>query len=198
MRRFLFKSEARKNLINCQITTLVDPHGYCNFVGTLNIRKHSDVYLLYKDVEHFYLLVPLFTPENVLLVNIGYVKKSEKEKIRKVLRQFLEMHDILNLKGYLLPVKGMKIPLIRNDLSNLEFYSINLKEFEPAFELPMLRYILYSTSNDFLMYYPELILPPERPQVKVKMHFWYALMWYTIACIGLIYYLLNSRKREAT
>ncbi|ABD45674.1 SURF1 family cytochrome oxidase biogenesis protein [Neorickettsia sennetsu] len=198
VKRFLFKREAYENITTCHATTLGDPRKYCNFVGKLSFYEYGDIYLLYKDSRHFNILVPFAAEGKVVLVNVGYVRKEEKDRAREMILQILKSHKEFVFKGYLSPVRGSKIPLVRNDVTNLELYSLDMKEIGSNFRLPVLEYILYSTSNDFIAIYPEMILSLQRPQLKIMMHFWYAFMWYAVACIGLIYYFFGSRKIAQT
>ncbi|QHD64916.1 SURF1 family cytochrome oxidase biogenesis protein [Neorickettsia findlayensis] len=195
VKRFLFKRMAYENITGCHISTLNDPREYCNFVGKLSFYECDDIYLYYRDSMHFNILVPFVTEGKVVLVNVGYVRKEEKDRAREIVLQILKSQKKFGFKGYLLPVKGSSIPLIRNDVTNLEFYSLDMEEIGSNFKLPVLKYILYSTSNDFIEIYPKMILSLQKPQLKIMMHFWYAFMWYAVASIGLVYYFLGSRKK---
>ncbi|AHX11046.1 SURF1 family protein [Neorickettsia helminthoeca str. Oregon] len=179
----------------CAVTTLNSFGQYCSFTGKLVIRK-DNVYFLYKDGEHFYVLISGATDKESFLVNIGYVKKSSKEEAIDIINQRLEYPKEMNLVGHLIPMRSTKVPFIKNDLTNLELYYLNSKELSNVFQLPMSDYVIYSTSNDLIEDSPEVFVQLPRPIIKVIMHLWYAIMWYSISGFGLVYYVCISRRSK--
>jgi cytochrome oxidase assembly protein ShyY1 len=179
--RFAQKGKMLNSIKNCYINASQEiKDEFCNLKKT-NAKLQKDPIFLFRDYDHTYALLILNIKGKNILLNVGYFENQNLALVKKLIKSI----DDFSFDALTLPIKKRGYLLIKNDLKNKMFYSIDIVQINKEFDLNLSKMILYSSSNSIIDRSNNLIMPNPKPVIRQNIHIGYCAMWYCICAFGM-------------
>lgn len=139
-------------------------------------------YSLQKNKMGYYLLVPFKMRDGTILVDLGWSKTKREIDIKR---------GVHILKGYLLGFSGPSKLVIDNDIKGRTWFRLDKEEIDKYLGYSIMPFVLkisdkkYLEGEDFFV-----------PKKITNNHIYYAVMWFSLGIIWIVFMFIYNRANK--